>query len=64
MTMGSEPYDEYRIGSINRNQKVSCSKLMTKEEFEQLEITFKCEYDPRTNGPMTHTWTKEDFNQY
>lgn len=37
---------------------------MTKEEFEKLECTFSCEFDPKTKAPLTQTWTKEDFNQF
>ena len=56
--------DKFELGEIYRNQAVKCCKLMSKDDFEKLECTFSTEYDPKTKGPLSQTWTKEAFNQF
>ena len=45
MHLGEYKFD---LGDVYRNYGVKCYKLMSKEEFENIECKFNTEFDPRT----------------
>ena len=49
------------LGSLWRNEIVKQYKILSEDEFEKLECTFKCKFDPKTKGPWEQKYDKSHF---
>ena len=36
---------------------------MTTEEFDKIECKFTSEYDPKTKGPISKSWSRDSFKE-
>ena len=49
------------LGEVFYNQMISDYKIISKEQFQQLSLTFSSKEDPLTKEPFTKTYYLDDF---